>query len=50
MFGAVADALLLPHCGSYWINTGQAALIGPGETAQSLHRDCFNHMNYCAPL
>jgi ectoine hydroxylase-related dioxygenase (phytanoyl-CoA dioxygenase family) len=39
---AVADALLLPNCGSYWMNTGQMMIIGPGEPAQVLHRDADN--------
>jgi len=49
-YAAIADALLLPSCGSYWVNTGQAMLIGPGEPAQMLHRDCFNWSQYCAAL
>jgi ectoine hydroxylase-related dioxygenase (phytanoyl-CoA dioxygenase family) len=39
---AWADAALLPVCGSYWLNTGQAMLIGPGQRAQVLHRDQDN--------
>ena len=50
LYAAIADALLLPTCGSYWVNTGQAILIGPGEPAQMLHRDCFNWPQFCAPL
>ncbi len=42
LYAALADAVLLPHCGSYWVNTGQAMLIGPGSEAQMLHRDCEN--------
>ena len=41
-FLAVADALLLPHCASYWLNTGQAIFLAPGETHQWLHRDADN--------
>lgn len=41
-YAALADAVLLPYCGSYWVNTGQAMLIGPGSPAQLLHRDCDN--------
>jgi ectoine hydroxylase-related dioxygenase (phytanoyl-CoA dioxygenase family) len=41
-YAALADAVLLPYCGSYWVNTGQAMLIGPGSPAQMLHRDCDN--------
>ncbi len=42
VYAALADAVLLPSCGSYWVNTGQAMLIGPGSPAQMLHRDCDN--------
>ena len=35
----VADELLLPNCDDYLLNTGQLIQIGPGETAQSIHRD-----------
>jgi len=35
----VADELLLPNCEDYLLNTGQLIQIGPGETAQRLHRD-----------
>lgn len=38
MTGA-ADELLLPNCEDYLLNTAQLIQIGPGETAQSLHRD-----------
>lgn len=50
IYAAIADAVLLPSCGSYWVNSGQAMLIGPGEPAQALHRDCFNWTQHCAPL
>lgn len=36
---AVADHYLLPHCVHYLLNTAQLIQIGPGETAQDLHRD-----------
>lgn len=42
VYAAIADAALLPSCGSYWVNTGQAMLIGPDSPAQGLHRDCEN--------
>ncbi|MEM9201923.1 MAG: phytanoyl-CoA dioxygenase family protein [Actinomycetota bacterium] len=45
-FAAIADAVLLPHCGSYWVNTGQIMYIGPGEQAQGLHRDAENWPQY----
>lgn len=35
----VADDLLLPNCEDYLLNTGQLIQIGPGETAQEIHRD-----------
>ena len=38
----VADALLLANCSSYWMNTGQMMIIGPGEAAQVVHRDADN--------
>lgn len=38
----VADALLLPSCSQYWMNTGQMMIIGPGEDEQVLHRDADN--------
>jgi hypothetical protein len=34
-----ADHFLLPNCKDYLLNTGQLIQIGPGETAQELHRD-----------
>ena len=34
-----ADHFLLPNCEDYLLNTGQLIEIGPGETAQRLHRD-----------
>jgi len=49
LLGAVADALLLPHCEQYWLNTGQMMIIGPGERAQYLHRDADNWPHLCAP-
>ncbi len=42
VYAALADAVLLPACGSYWVNTGQVMYIGPGEPAQVLHRDANN--------
>ncbi|MGD9705833.1 MAG: phytanoyl-CoA dioxygenase family protein [Acidimicrobiia bacterium] len=39
---AVADALLLDSCADYWMNTGQMMVIGPGQSAQTLHRDADN--------
>lgn len=42
LYARIADAVLLPICGSYWLNTAQVMYIGPGETAQMLHRDANN--------
>ena len=42
LYKDVADAMLLPFTGSYWVNTAQAMLIGPGSEAQPLHRDADN--------
>jgi ectoine hydroxylase-related dioxygenase (phytanoyl-CoA dioxygenase family) len=50
LYAAIADEVLLPSCGSYWVNTAQAMFIGPGEPAQELHRDCYNWSQLCAPL
>ena len=41
-YAAIADAVLLPNCGGYWLNTAQIMYIGPGEKAQELHRDADN--------
>ncbi len=46
---AFADRLLLPNCGSYWLNTGQMMVIGPGEPAQLLHRDEANWPHFPWP-
>ena len=50
VYGQLADAVLLPSCGSYWVNSGQAMLIGPSSPAQLLHRDCMNWSQYCGAL
>jgi ectoine hydroxylase-related dioxygenase (phytanoyl-CoA dioxygenase family) len=47
-FAEVIDNELLHHWASsvfktdYWVNTGQAMIVGPGSAAQMLHRDCGN--------
>ncbi len=46
---AYADTLLLPNCGSYWLNTSQMMVIGPGEPAQMLHRDDGNWPHFPWP-
>lgn len=35
----LADALLKPHCASYWMNTGQMMIVMPSGNPQYLHRD-----------
>ena len=42
LYSQIADAVLLPICGSYWLNTAQVMYIGPGESEQMLHRDANN--------
>jgi len=49
VYTALADAVLLPNCGSYWMNTSQVMYIGPGEAAQVLHRDADNWFQHMAP-
>lgn len=39
---SVADNLLLPHCGNYWMSQAETIFIGPGNKAQVLHRDDVN--------
>jgi ectoine hydroxylase-related dioxygenase (phytanoyl-CoA dioxygenase family) len=46
IYASIADAVLLPNCGSYWVNTGQVMYINPGEPAQVLHRDANNWWQY----
>lgn len=48
----VADELLLPNCDDYLLNTAQLIQIGPGETAQALHRDeeAWPHLKAPKPL
>ncbi len=44
-----ADRFLLPNCGSYWVNTTQMMVVGPGEPAQFLHRDEANWPHFPWP-
>ncbi len=39
---AVADRILLPHCGDYWLSQAETIYIHPGNEAQELHRDDCN--------
>ena len=38
----IADELLLPNCGDYWMSQAETIFIGPGNPAQELHRDDLN--------
>lgn len=46
---AVADAVLLAHCGHYWMSQAETIYIRPGNSAQPLHRDDVN-WTYAAQL
>lgn len=46
---AVADAVLLAHCGHYWMSQAETIYIRPGNEAQPLHRDDVN-WSYAARL
>lgn len=39
---AVADRILLPNCGDYWMSQAETIFIHPGNPAQELHRDDCN--------
>ena len=39
---ALADTVLLPYCGDYWMSQAETIFIGPGNPAQELHRDDLN--------
>ena len=49
-YKAVCDAMLLPYCGTYWVNTAQAMLIGPNSPAQPLHTGRYLPCSGCSPL
>ena len=42
VLATIADELLKGSGAQYWMNTCQAMIIGPGEPAQTLHRDGDN--------
>ncbi|MBT6274405.1 MAG: mitomycin antibiotic biosynthesis protein [Chromatiales bacterium] len=48
----LADQILLPSCEDYLFNTGQLIQIGPGESAQAIHRDedAWSYLPRPAPL
>lgn len=39
---ALADRMLLSHCGDYWMSQAETIFIGPGNPSQELHRDDLN--------
>lgn len=39
---SIADEVLLPNCGTYWMSQAETIFIGPGNPAQELHRDDLN--------
>jgi len=38
----LADRVLLPYCGDYWMSQSETIYIGPGNGRQALHRDDLN--------
>ena len=38
----LADRVLLPYCGDYWMSQSETIFIGPGNPQQALHRDDLN--------
>jgi ectoine hydroxylase-related dioxygenase (phytanoyl-CoA dioxygenase family) len=46
---AVSDTLLLPNAKDWWLNSAQMMAIGPGETAQFIHRDVNNWPHFLQP-
>jgi hypothetical protein len=38
----IADQILLPNCGNYWMSQAETIYIAPGNPAQALHRDDIN--------
>jgi hypothetical protein len=38
----IADRVLLPYCGDYWMSQSETIYIGPGNEQQALHRDDLN--------
>ncbi|MEP6623913.1 MAG: phytanoyl-CoA dioxygenase family protein [Acidimicrobiia bacterium] len=38
----IADRVLLPFCGDYWMSQSETIFIGPGNPRQALHRDDLN--------
>lgn len=42
VLNGIADSVLLPNCGDYWLSQAETIYIGPGSNAQELHRDDLN--------
>ncbi len=38
----LADAILHPHCGDYWLSQSELIYLGPEQPVQELHRDDLN--------
>ncbi len=45
----LADRVLLPYCGDYWMSQSETIFIGPGNERQALHRDDLN-WNFAAQI
>ena len=45
----LADRVLLPYCGDYWMSQSETIFIGPGNEKQALHRDDLN-WNFAAQI
>lgn len=39
---SIADEILHPHCGDYWLSQSELIYLGPEQPAQELHRDDLN--------
>ena len=39
---SIADAILHPHCGDYWLSQSELIYLGPDQAVQELHRDDLN--------
>lgn len=39
---SIADEILHPHCGDYWLSQSELIYLKPGQAAQELHRDDLN--------
>jgi len=39
---SLADEILHPHCGDYWLSQSELIYLGPNQAPQELHRDDLN--------